>query len=85
MDEMATAKRWRCAGGHTLGVVTRDGDGVRHLLLYRHAVREREEVEVMAIVEGYVADVVCDVCGRVRTWVPGEEAMRRLLERGREG
>ena len=39
----------------------------------------REEIDVMAVVEGYVADVRCSICRRVRTWVPGEEAMEHLL------
>jgi len=88
-------KAWRCEGGHVLGQVVRDGSGVRQLLLYRHAVYTVEEgegerdksrcteVEVFAIVEGYVADVRCDLCGRMRTWVPGEEALRRLFERSK--
>ena len=41
------------------------------------------EVDVMAVVEGYVADVRCSICGDVRTWVPGEEALRALIERAR--
>jgi len=40
-----------------------------------------DDVEVMAVVEGYVCDVRCDICGRMRTWVPGEEAIKKLLER----
>ena len=39
------------------------------------------EPEVMAVVEGYVADVTCSVCGAVRTWVPGQEAIDRLVGR----
>jgi hypothetical protein len=54
------------------------------LLLYRLAVdmraEEPGEVDVMAIVEGHVMDVRCSICGRVRTWVPGEEALRALIE-----
>jgi len=82
-------KAWRCPGGeHVLGMVVRNGSGVRQLVLYRIAIPSNsqesdsqiEEVEVMAVVEGYVADVRCSICGRVRTWVPGEEAMRKLLE-----
>lgn len=79
-------KAWKCAPGstHVLGQVVRNGSGVRQLLLYREAVRtwlrEGEEGgEVFAVVEGYVADVKCSICGRVRTWVPGEEALERLL------
>lgn len=78
-------KPWKCKGGHTLGLVRRNGSGVRQLLLYREAVGdEMAEVDVMAVVEGYVADVRCSVCGRVRTWVPGEEALARLLEQVRK-
>jgi hypothetical protein len=42
---------------------------------------EPGEVEVIAVVEGYVADVRCSECGSIRTWVPGQEALDRLLER----
>jgi uncharacterized protein (DUF2342 family) len=41
------------------------------------------EVDVMAIVEGHVMDVRCSICESLRTWVPGEEALRKLLERAR--
>lgn len=80
------AKPWTCPSReHVLGLVVRNGSGIRQLLLYREAIettarRDMGEVDVMAIVEGYVADVRCSICGRVRTWVPGEEAMERLLE-----
>lgn len=91
-------KAWRCPNGHVMGRVVRNGSGMRRLLLYREAepgadphpgplpIREREvefEPEVMAVVEGYVADVTCSVCGAVRTWVPGQEAIDRLIERVR--
>jgi hypothetical protein len=103
-------KPWRCPSGHTLGMVNRNGSGVRRLLLYRQAVDQEGqlyraaptgaaptagtstegpteeapgEVDVIAIVEGYVADVRCSVCGRIRTWVPGEEAMRHLLSQAK--
>lgn len=42
---------------------------------------EEEEIDVMAVVEGYAADVRCSVCGAVRTWIPGQEALERLLAR----
>jgi len=78
-------KVWRCPGNHNMGLVIRDGGGVRKLLLYRNAVDDEhvatEDVDVMGVVEGYVADIRCSICGEIRTWVPGEEAMRRLLER----
>lgn len=89
-DEAAGgAKVWMCPSRmHVLGLVTRNSSGVRRLLLYRQAVDreagcEAEEVEVMADVEGYVADVRCSICGRVRTWVPGQEALARMM-RGRQ-
>ena len=39
------------------------------------------EIDVMAIVEGYAADVRCSICGSVRTWVPGQEQLDALIER----
>jgi len=88
MDEL---KPWVCNNGHVLGQVKRNGKGVTQLFLYREAViasmendDEMAEVDVMAVVEGLVMDVRCSICGSVRTWVPGEEAIRRLLE-GRDG
>jgi len=80
---------WRCGNGHVLGQVFRNGSGVRQLLLYREAVDltvEGEgmvEVDVMAVVDGFVADIRCSICGCVRSWVPGEESVRLLLERRR--
>ena len=100
-------KPWRCKNGHVMGMVRRNGSGVRVLLLYREALtpglpspldtlapragaagagplpegRGEQEVDVMAVVEGYVADVRCSICGDVRTWVPGEEALRALIKR----
>lgn len=88
---MSEVKPWRCRqdGNHVLGQVVRNGRGVRVLLLYREAVDLShaenaenaviQEVDVMATVEGYVADVRCSICGGVRTWVPGEEAMQELI------
>lgn len=76
-------KPWKCAFGHVLGQVRRDGAGIRQLLLYREAVDYEAfvsaEVDVIAIVEGYVTEVRCSVCGSVRTWVPGKEAVVKLI------
>lgn len=96
MSEQA-AKRWRCEHGHVMGLVMRNGSGVRQLWLLRFAVSidmelidgddglpgSMEEVEVMAVVEGYAADVRCSICGSVRTWVPGAEALNRMMEKNR--
>lgn len=78
-------KPWRCkdCGAH-LGKVRRNGSGIHQLLMYREAIdteREQvEEVDVIAIVEGYVADVKCSNCGGARTWIPGRESIVRVLE-----
>lgn len=37
-------------------------------------------VDVVAVVEGYVADVKCSVCGGMRTWFPGQESLNRLIK-----
>jgi hypothetical protein len=75
---------WKCQNGHVMGQVMRNGRGIRQLLLYRQAVDleawKPEEVEVMAVIEGLVIDVECSICKTARTWAPGEEAIRRLME-----
>lgn len=93
-------KPWRCANRHVLGMAARNGSGVGVLLLFREAVEEGKtcgvlgnpeglaetgEFEVMAVIQGYAADVRCSICGRMRTWVPGEEGLRRLLEAAGKG
>lgn len=86
---------WRCTNGHVMGQVVRNGSNVRQLLLFREALTtspqpspsngegvgnfEQTEVDVMAVIEGYAADVRCSECGAVRTWVPGQEAIDRLV------
>jgi hypothetical protein len=92
--EIHEAAPWRCPSGeHVLGMMIKKG---RQLLLYRNAVPlhlsltpdpspngrgENDEIEVMATIEGYVMDVRCSICGEVRTWFPGEERIRRVIER----
>ena len=83
-------KPWKCGSGrHILGHVVRNGSGIRQLMLYRRAFdlaagKQLKEMDIIAIVEGHVSDVRCDLCGRVRTWVPGEEALRQLVESWQE-
>lgn len=91
MNDLKALKPWRCIHGHEMGRVMRDANGIRRLLLYRQAVDLRPEstqslteVDVMAVVEGYVADVQCSICGYIRTWVPGEEALTALIKRAKE-
>ena len=93
--EIREAAAWRCPSGeHVLGMMVKKG---RQLLLYRQAVAltpspspnngrgdEEEEIEVMAVIEGYVMDVRCSICGAVRTWFPGEERLRRVIEMRRD-
>lgn len=83
MDKTTEAKPWRCGSGHVLGMARRNGSGITQLSLYRQAVdfdaSDPAEVDVIAVVEGMVLDVRCSICGRMRTWVPGAEALRKLL------
>lgn len=76
---------WRCSNGHKLGVVARNTSGIRQLWVYRQAIdaaaEEPAEVDVLGIAEGALFDVRCSICGSSRTWVPGEEAMRKVVER----
>ncbi len=81
-------KPWKCEDGHhVLGMTRRNGSGVRQLLLYRQAVdldaEEMAEVDVIAVVEGYVMDVRCSICGQTRTWIPGQESLDRLIQQAR--
>jgi hypothetical protein len=81
---MNEKKPWKCPNNHVLGQVIRNGSGIRVLLLYRQSVDPEAQrpaaVDVIATVEGHVADVRCSLCGMCRTWVPGEESIRKLLE-----
>lgn len=75
---------WRCPNGHALGVVRRSGAHLRQLLLYRHAVADTgkpAQVDVMAVVEGSVMDIRCEICGGVRTWNIGQESLEKLMAR----
>ena len=80
-----TVQVWRCKEGqegHVLGQVRKNGRGSNQLLLYRHAVAADEspaEVDVMAVVQGSVVDIRCDICGALRTWVPGQAEYERLM------
>lgn len=83
---MSDLKRWKCKNGHVLGQVKQAGHGRHCLYLFRQAIDEQDEhpdeQDVIAIVEGYVADVRCSVegCGELRTWIPGQMRMDKLLK-----
>ena len=65
---------WCCGRGHYLGVtVSRLTGGRWHsqLLLFRNAARTlTDDIEINALVEGTVRDIVCDACETpvTRTW-----------------
>lgn len=60
------------------------------LNLFRHAIDTQAEapeaVDVVAVLEGTVPVVKCDVpgCGESRAWFIGDEAIEHLLERRKE-
>lgn len=86
-------KAWVCREcGAILGRVRRNGSGVRQLMLYREAIDgsgegDMADVDVIAVVEGYATEVKCSLpgCGATRTWMPGQEALDRIIERCRRG
>lgn len=77
---------WRCKNGHILGIVERNGSGVRVLKLFRYSILddypdwENEEMDIVATIEGYATDIICFSCNATRTWVPGEESLKRFIE-----
>ena len=83
MDE--TPRQWKCPHGHVLGLVKRVRMGPGHisrLLLFRSAVDPAAEdparVEVFAVIEGTALDIQCDICGEVRPWYIGADALEIL-------
>lgn len=84
-------KQWRCPKGHVLGIVERvkrtNGSGksyhLSRLMLFRQAIDAdcAAEVDVMAVVEGTALDIRCSVCGAVRPWYIGQDALGGLLEK----
>jgi hypothetical protein len=91
MDELDGLKQWKCPKGHILGVVERASfttqaghcGHVSRLMLYRQAISVDlgVEVDVIAAVEGTALNVRCSICGEVRPWIIGEDAVQRLLEK----
>jgi hypothetical protein len=71
-----------------MGLVVRNSSRIRQLILYRQAMdptaEMRTDVDVMAVIEGYVAEIRCSVCGNVRTWIPGPESIEHLLRQARQ-
>ena len=81
---MTEIRIWQCENGHVLGMVARNGSGVNQLCIYRQAIDLTDEEpaapEVMAILEGYVFDIRCSVCGTTRTWFPDEAALAEMAD-----
>jgi len=52
-------------------------------MLFRQAIDVdcAAEVDVMAVVEGTALDIRCSVCGEVRPWYMGEDALEGLMEK----
>ena len=80
MNELTT---WKCKNGHVLGQSGRNGRGIRQVIIYREAIdlaKLKEAPDVLLVAEGLVMDVRCSICGEMRTWAPGEEAIQRIIE-----
>ncbi|MBA4420248.1 MAG: hypothetical protein C0391_03800 [Anaerolinea sp.] len=74
---------WKCKAGHVLGQSGRNGHGIRQVIIYREAIDPDElgdAPDVLLVAEGLVMDVRCSICGDMRTWVPGEEAIQRIIK-----
>lgn len=76
-------KPWKCRNGHVLGQVRRNGSGIEHLLLYRHAVdmtaATPRDVDLIGFLEGTMLDIRCDLCGAVRLWKIGRKAAKKVV------
>ena len=91
MNTQDGLKQWKCLGGHTLGIVERvkrtNGRGqsyhLSRLMLFRQAIDVdcAAEVDVMAVVEGTALDIRCSVCGEVRPWYMGADALEGMMEK----
>jgi len=95
MDEVNGLKQWKCPNGHILGVVERASfttqaghcGHVSRLMLYRQAISVDlgVDVDVIAAVEGTALNVRCSICGEVRPWIIGEDAIERLIRKMKGG
>jgi len=91
MDELDGLKQWKCPkrshpGGGGASEFYNTGRPLWHvsrLMLYRQAISVDlgVEVDVIAAVEGTALTCRCSICGEVRPWIIGEDAVQRLLEK----
>jgi len=84
MSEKAKCLPWRCSNGHILGIVSRDGNHVRTLEVFRQAQQdchEDHDADVGIKVKGsaVIIDVTCSICGSVRPWEPGQEFINSII------
>jgi hypothetical protein len=83
MSEKTKCLPWRCPNGHILGMVTRDGNHVRTLEVFRQAQDYHDDqiVDVCVKVKGSTVsiDVTCSICGSVRPWEPGQEYINKII------
>lgn len=76
---------WRCEHGHVLGhIQTRYPGGWKttELVVYRQALDQAHpgaEPDVMLVARSEVIDVRCSICGSMRTFVPGQAEIERLI------
>lgn len=68
-----------------MGVVTPNGSDIKILLLYRQSIQQGSgaPIDVVAVIEGFASDIKCSLCGKMRTWIPGEESLMKLLQEAR--
>ena len=77
---MPEDKLWYCDGCRAaLGKVTRNGNGIRVLEVFRHP---DEPADIVCEVQGFTR-VCCEACGGVRIWVPGQDALDRIIKRSK--
>lgn len=90
MSDLDGLKEWKCPRGHVLGLIKRAKTTINahdyhvtRLLLFRQAVDRDaaipESVDVCAVIEGTTHDIRCSVCGDVRSWFIGEDALQTLI------
>lgn len=84
MSEETRRLPWRCQNGHILGIVSRDGNHVRTLEVFRQAQQDYHEdhdADVGIKVKGSTVsiDVTCSICGSIRSWEPGREYLEKII------
>lgn len=80
---------WVGKCGHVMGEIRRVMVGehhkVRALWLYRHSVREANDVSEelppkRMLIIGTVNEIECTICGCTRDWILGEDGLKQILD-----